>query len=133
MKLVLHTDGASRGNPGPAAFGVVLTDAQGQVVREFGQAIGKMTNNEAEYRGLLAGLDAALEKGGSELEVQLDSELLVLQLNGTYKIRAANLKPLFDQAKKKLKRFARVQIVHVPRAQNARADKLANQALDAKK
>ncbi len=133
IKLILHTDGASRGNPGPAAFGIVLNDAHGQVVEEFGQAIGKATNNEAEYRGLLAGLDAALAKGATELEIQLDSELLVSQLNGAYKIRAANLKPLFDEAKKKLKRFVRVQIIHVPRAQNARADKLANQALDAKK
>ncbi len=133
MKLILHTDGASRGNPGPAAFGVVLDDPHGQTIQEFGQAIGRATNNEAEYRGLLAGLDAALAQGANEIEIRLDSELLVSQLNGTYKIRAANLKPLYEEAKKKLKRFTRARIVHVPRAENARADKLANQALDAKK
>jgi ribonuclease HI len=130
MRLVLYADGASRGNPGPAAFGVVLTGARGRVVEEFGKTLGKMTSNEAEYHGLLAGLDAALGRGASELEVRLDSELLVSQLNGAYKVRATNLKPLFAEAQQKLKRFRRARIVHVPRALNSRADQLANQALD---
>ncbi len=130
-KLILHADGAARGNPGPAAFGVVLTDPRGHTILQLRKTIGKATNNEAEYRGLLAGLDAALENGATELEVRLDSELLVSQLNGQYKVRAANLKPLYAQAQQKLKRLARVHIVHVPRALNAKADRLANDALDA--
>jgi ribonuclease HI len=130
MKLILRTDGASRGNPGPAAIGVYLTNSRGQLVEEFGRTLGVATNNEAEYRGLLAGLEAALAHGAAELEIRLDSELLVAQLEGDYKIRAANLKPLHAQAKRKLKRFARVRIVHVPRSSNSRADALANRALD---
>jgi ribonuclease HI len=130
MKLILRADGASRGNPGPAAIGVLLTNSRGQVVEEFGKAIGRATNNEAEYRGLLAGLDAAIVRGATELDVHLDSELLVAQLEGLYKIRAANLKPLHAEAKRKLKRFSHVRINHVPRSSNSRADSLANRALD---
>jgi ribonuclease HI len=130
MKLILYTDGASRGNPGPAAFGVVLANTRRQVVAEYGRRLGIATNNEAEYRGLLAGMDTAVAKGATELEIRLDSELLVLQLEGDYRIRAANLKPLYAEAKKKLKCFKRVKIVHIPRSLNSRADKLANQALD---
>ena len=130
MKIVLYTDGAARGNPGPAAFGVVIADARGQVLQEFGQAIGPATNNEAEYRGLLAGLEAASQRDATDLEIRLDSELLVLQLNGVYKIRAANLKPLYERTKQRLTHFQRVKIVHVPRSLNSRADALANQALD---
>ena len=88
------------------------------------------TNNEAEYRGLLAGLDAALARGATELEIRLDSELLVAQLEGDYKIRAANLKPLHAEAKRKLKRFKQIRFVQVPRSSNSRADALANHALD---
>ncbi len=130
MKLILYTDGASRGNPGPSAFGVVLTSARGQVVDQFGEPIGFATNNEAEYRGLLRGLDAALAKGATELEIRLDSELLVAQLKGDYNIRAGNLRPLYMEAKKKLKRFNRAKVVHVPRSANSRADALASRALD---
>ena len=130
MNLILFTDGASRGNPGPAAYGVVLTDPQGQIVAEFGRAIGRATNNEAEYQGLLAGLDAATRFGATALDIRLDSELLVQQLNGEFKVRAPNLKPLLKEAQDKLRRFRRVQISHVPRAYNSRADRLANQALD---
>ncbi len=132
MRYILHTDGASRGNPGPAACGVVLTDAHGKVIYKIGRTLGEMTNNEAEYRALLAGLDIALAYHAADLEIRLDSELLVAQLNGDYKIRAANLKPLYQQAKKKLGRLPHVRVVHVPRAENALADSLANQALDAK-
>src|SRR5512135_2121727 len=102
MELILQTDGASRGNPGPAAIGVVLSNAQGRILYEFGRKLGIATNNEAEYRGLLAGLDAALAHGASQLEIRLDSELLVAQLEGDYRIRAANLKPLHAQVKKKI-------------------------------
>lgn len=131
MELILQTDGASRGNPGRAAFGVVLTDLKGHLVLEFGRTLGVATSNEAEYRGLLAGLDAALAFKPSLLEIRLDSLLVVQQLAGDYKIRAANLKPLLAQVKKKIKRFANVRIVHVPRSLNSRADALANRALNA--
>ncbi len=130
MKLILRTDGASRGTPGPAAIGVSLTDSRGRAVLDFGKALGQATNNEAEYRGLLVGLDAAIAHGATDLEIHLDSELLVAQLEGYYKLRAANLKPLYAEVKKKLKRFSRVQILHVPRSLNSRADSLANGALD---
>jgi ribonuclease HI len=130
MKMILHADGASRGNPGPAAFGVVLTNSRGQIVEEFGREIGTATNNEAEYRGLLSGLDAALGRGATELEVHLDSELLVAQLKGDYKIRAANLKPLHAEARRKLKHLARVRVVQIPRSSNSHADALANRALN---
>ncbi len=130
MGFVLYTDGASRGNPGPAAFGVVLVDATGRIVQEFGQALGKATNNEAEYRGLLAGLELARSHGTQELEIRLDSALLVAQLRGEYKIRAANLKPLYEQARKMLRRFSKIEISYVPRELNSRADALANRALD---
>lgn len=130
MKLILRADGASRGNPGPAAFGVILTNPRGQLVQEFGKVLGVATNNEAEYRGLLAGLDAALVHGATDLEILLDSELLVAQLSGEFKIRAPNLKPLYAEAKKKLKRFKHVRLEHVPRSLNSRADALANRALD---
>jgi ribonuclease HI len=130
MRLVLRTDGASRGNPGPSAIGVLLTSPRGQIVEQFGEVIGLATNNEAEYRGLLAGLDAAIAHGATEVDIRLDSELLVAQLEGDYKIRAANLRPLHAAARRKLKRFTRVRIDHVARSSNSRADSLANRALD---
>lgn len=130
MELILQADGASRGNPGNSAIGVVLTDLRGHIVLEFGRALGVATNNEAEYRGLIAGLDAALAFKPSKLEIRLDSELLVAQVTGDWKIRAANLRPLNAQVKKRLKRFVDVRIVHVPRSANSRADALANRALD---
>lgn len=130
MELILQTDGASRGNPGPAAFGVVLSDTQGRILQEFGRKVGVATNNEAEYRGLLVGLDVALAHKPSRLEIRLDSELLVGQLKGNYRIRAANLKPLNAKVKRKLKQLSQVHVVHVPRSWNSRADALANRALD---
>ncbi len=130
MNFILCTDGASRGNPGPAAIGVVLADDAGRTIEELGRTIGKATNNEAEYRALLAGLELARKHGAQELEIRLDSELLVAQLRGGYRIRAANLKPLFEEARKLLRAFKRVEVCHVPRWRNTRADALANRALD---
>lgn len=130
MKLILYTDGASRGNPGPAALGVVLRDTKGEIVREFGLELGRATNNEAEYHALLVGLKAALECRATELEIRSDSDLMVAQLRGDYKIRASNLKPLFQRAKREFKRFKRIEIVHVFRESNRRADWLANRALN---
>jgi len=128
MKIILYTDGAARGNPGPAAIGVVLTDASGKEIVALGEAIGRTTNNEAEYRALLRGLERA--KHAEELEIRTDSELMARQLNGAYRVRAANLKPLHDQARRALARFQRVTIDIIPRELNRRADALANEALD---
>lgn len=129
-KLILFTDGAARGNPGPAAIGVVLTDEQRNEIEAFGEVIGLATNNEAEYRALLRGLERARQYSDT-IEVRTDSELLARQLNGAYKVRAANLQPLHAQAQRALRQFTRATIAIIPRALNRRADALANAALDA--
>ena len=129
---VLYCDGAARGNPGPAAIGGVLF-APGRVepVVAISEAIGRATNNEAEYRALLAGLQAALEAGVTRLLVRLDSELLVNQMNGSYRVKAPGLKPLHAQVATLLGRFTSVVFEQVPRERNSIADELANAALDA--
>lgn len=129
--LVLHVDGGARGNPGPAAIGIVISAADGSVVEELGEPIGHATNNVAEYRALLRGLERALELGASELEIIGDSELIARQVSGVYKVKHPAMKPLYDQAVAALNRFDRWRIRTVPRAQNARADALVNAALDA--
>jgi dinuclear metal center YbgI/SA1388 family protein len=126
----LRVDGGSRGNPGPGAIGVVLEDADGRVLETVSRAIGVCTNNVAEYRALLAGLEIALVAGTEELEVMADSELLVRQLRGEYKVKNAGLKPLYEEAQGWLRRFRRVSIRHVRREENAEADRLVNKALD---
>ncbi len=130
MRFVLYTDGAARGNPGPAAIGVVLADAHGREIAAEGQVISETTNNVAEYRALLYGLELAAHHGATDLDIRMDSLLLAEQLLGHYKVRAANLKPLFVQAQKALARFSKVEIRHIPRTLNYRADGLANAALD---
>jgi ribonuclease HI len=129
-KLRLRVDGGSRGNPGPGAVGVVLEDLDGNIVEEFGRTIGVCTNNVAEYRALLAGLELAATIGVDELEVLADSELLVKQVRGEYKVKSEGLKPLHEEARQRLRAFKRVAIRHVPRAQNAEADRMVNKALD---
>ena len=131
MKARLSTDGGSRGNPGPAAYGYVLEAEDGTVLDARGEAIGTATNNVAEYRGLLAGLASALERGVDEVEVVSDSELLVKQMRGEYKIRNDALRVLADEAKRWGRRLDRVDYVHVRRAHNELADRLVNEALDA--
>lgn len=128
---VLHCDGAARGNPGPAAIGAVLF-APGRVepVAAISERIGRATNNEAEYRALIAGLQTALEAGVARLLVRLDSELLVHQMTGTYRVKAPGLKPLHREAETLVRRFASVAFEQVPRERNALADELANAALD---
>ncbi len=128
-RVILCTDGAARGNPGPAAIGVVLADAKGNILQELGETIGRTTNNEAEYRALLRGLALAAERS-DEIEVRTDSELMARQLKGSYRVKAAHLKPLHEQAQRALARFKRATIVIVPRELNRRADALANAALD---
>lgn len=128
-KIILFTDGAARGNPGPAAIGIVLADANGGIIEDFGEPIGNATNNEAEYRALLRGLECAA-RHTTDIEIRTDSELLARQLKGVYRVRAANLQPLHAQAISAFKRFRRATIAIIPRALNQRADALANQALD---
>ncbi len=127
---VMRCDGASRGNPGPAAIGVVISDASGAVVDSFGRVIGTATNNVAEYRAVAAGLEAARRLGLEALELRLDSELVVRQLNGQYKVRHPALVDLKDDVDRLLAAFRSVRILHVPREENREADRLANEALD---
>lgn len=127
--MVLFCDGASRGNPGPASYGFVLIE-NGEVVVQEGRKIGQHTNNVAEYQGLIQGVKKALSMGVTELTVKCDSELMVRQLNGQYKVKAAHLIPLFKEAREALGRFKKVVVQHVRREENSLADALANQALD---
>lgn len=129
-RLVLHVDGGARGNPGPAAIGVVVDDADGVRVEELAERIGQATNNVAEYRALLRGLERATELGARELEVINDSELVAKQLNRVYKVKHPAMRPLFEEANERLRAFERWSIRSVPRAQNAEADALVNAALD---
>ena len=127
----LYTDGGARGNPGPAGIGARLLDASGDVVEELADSIGTATNNVAEYQALLAGLELALDHDVQRLDVFLDSELVVRQVNGQYKVKDAGLKPLHAQACLLLSRFHEVDVRHVRREQNAEADALVNKAIDA--
>jgi len=127
----LYTDGGARGNPGPAGIGARLLTASGDVVEELADFIGTATNNVAEYQALLAGLELALDRGVERLDVFLDSELVVRQVNGKYKVKDAGLKPLHVQACLLLGRFHEVDVKHVRREQNAEADRLVNEAIDA--
>lgn len=127
---VAYIDGASRGNPGAAAYAVVVKAPGGKTEFEIGKYFGRSTNNVAEYYGLIAALDAAQSRGIQRLLVRSDSELLVRQMQGRYKVKSADLKPLHERAQKMARGFAYFSIEHVPREQNAEADALANRALD---
>ncbi len=129
-KLVLHVDGGARGNPGPAAIGIVVSDPDGTRVASFSDRIGETTNNVAEYRALLRGLELAAEYGAREVHVINDSELVARQLTGVYKVKHAAMQELHRQATALLQRFDAWSIESVPRAQNAEADLLVNEALD---
>ena len=132
MKLVLHVDGGARGNPGPAAIGVVVSGADGEVLDEIAEPIGVATNNVAEYRAVLRGVQRASELGARELELVGDSELIARQLMGVYKVKHPAMRELHTQALAALREFDRWSIRTVPRDQNAGADALVNQALDAR-
>jgi len=124
-------DGGSRGNPGPAAAGVVIFEADsGIVLYQAGYFLGRATNNIAEYSALVAGLQAALELQAEQIEVLSDSELMVRQMNGEYRVRNAGLKPLYEQAKTLARKFREFTITHVSRRQNKQADRLVNKALN---
>ncbi len=129
--VVINADGGSRGNPGPAGYGAVVFDAAGTVLAERSAALGVTTNNVAEYSGLIAGLQAALELGATRVTARLDSKLVVEQMSGRWKIKNSDLQTLAAAAQDLLRRFDRVDFEWVPRAQNAHADRLANEAMDA--
>jgi ribonuclease HI len=131
VKVVLHVDGGARGNPGPAAIGVVVSSPEGEVLDEVAERIGVATNNVAEYRAVLRGLERASALGAREVEIVGDSELVAKQLTGAYKVKHPAMRPLYDEAIAALRGFDGWRIHSVPRAQNARADELVNQALDA--
>jgi ribonuclease HI len=131
LKLVVNVDGGARGNPGPAAIGVVVSEPDGTVIDEVAERIGVATNNVAEYRAVLKGIERAQALGAGELELIGDSELVARQLTGAYKVKHPSMKPLHAEALAALSGFDRWQIRTVPRAQNARADALVNAALDA--
>jgi ribonuclease HI len=129
-RLVVNVDGGARGNPGPAAIGAVVRGGGGEVLEEVGEKIGEATNNVAEYKALLRGIELAAAHGGTDLELIGDSELVVRQVEGRYKVKNAGIKPLHQEVKRALRDFDSWSIRHVRRAENADADRLVNEALD---
>ena len=128
--VTANIDGGARGNPGPAAYGFVLRDAGGATLVAAGKTVGRATNNVAEYYGLIAALDAARERGVARLRVESDSELLVRQMEGRYRVKSPDLRPLHERAVKLSRAFEHFEIAHVPREKNRDADRLVNEALD---
>jgi ribonuclease HI len=129
-RVTVNVDGGARGNPGPAAIGVVLRDGDGEVLERVGEKIGEATNNVAEYRALLRGIELAKAHGAGDLELIGDSELVVRQVEGRYKVKNAGMRELYDEAVRALRDFDSWSIRHVRRAENADADRLVNEALD---
>ncbi len=129
-RLIVHVDGGARGNPGPAAIGVVVSAPDGAVLDQVAERIGVATNNVAEYRAVLRGVELAAGRGAREVQLVNDSELVARQLTGTYKVKHPAMKPLYEQAMSALRGFDRWGIRSVPRAENAAADALVNRALD---
>jgi ribonuclease HI len=128
--ITAFCDGGSRGNPGPAGYGVYIEGPDGEKLAELSEYLGKTTNNVAEYSGLLAAVDYALREGRPRLRVVSDSELMVKQIKGQYKVNSADLRPLYDEAKRRIARLETFRIEHVLRGKNQRADRLANLAMD---
>jgi probable phosphoglycerate mutase len=129
-KVIMEADGGSRGNPGPAGYGAVVLDASGEVLVDRKGFLGVTTNNVAEYSGLIAGLTAARELGALAVDVRMDSKLVVEQMNGNWKVKHPNLRPLAAEAAALVRDFDTVTFTWIPRAQNTRADALANEAMD---
>lgn len=129
-EIVAYTDGGARGNPGPAAYGVFIQSADGRPVAQLHKYLGKATNNEAEYQGLLAALEYALEHNVHSLRVFSDSELLVRQILKQYKVKSGGLRPLYERAQEMIGRLGSFKIAHVRREQNREADRLVNEAID---
>ena len=130
MKLIVYTDGGARGNPGPGAIGVVVKNKGGKVVKEIGKFIGKVTNNEAEYKAVIEGLKACGDTGAKEMEFYIDSLLVVNQLNGDFKVKDKKIKTFWTEAKLLEKNFKEVLYIHIPRTKNFLADKIVNDVLD---
>jgi len=128
-RLVINVDGLSKGNPGPSAIGVVIRDAQGRLVDSISNRIGMATNNQAEYRALIAALERAIELNAKEIHLESDSELLVRQVNGRYRVKNPTLRSLYQKVLQLRNKLDCLTIVHIPRQQNAEADKLANWAI----
>lgn len=128
--ILANIDGGARGNPGPAAYGVVVRNAQGEVIKEWGEYLGIQTNNVAEYSGLLAALDYAVREGHASVKVLSDSELMVRQMLGEYKVKNPALKELYGRARALVRKLQHFAIEHVLRERNREADRLVNQVLD---
>jgi len=128
-KVTIFTDGASKNNPGPSAIGAVIKDQQGQTIARISQGIGHSTNNQAEYKAIIAALEEAIRLGARQVNLNSDSELVVRQLKGKYRVKKAALKPLYQQVKQLQSRLESFTINHIPRQQNREADNLANAAL----
>jgi len=129
-KLLLYTDGGSRGNPGPSGIGVIILDSKKKKIKELCRYIGETTNNIAEYSALVHGLEEAAALGPDEIVIHTDSELLVKQLGGEYRVKDENIKPLFEKALNILKTFGSFEIKHIEREKNKEADKLVNKAIN---
>lgn len=129
-KIHIYADGGSRGNPGPSGIGVILFDDDGNIIEQLAEFIGKTTNNQAEYQALIMGLQEALGCGASEVIVHLDSQLLVSQLTGEYRVKNENIKKLFILTQNLVKKFEKVKFIKIPRSENFEADKLVNQAIN---
>jgi len=133
VRARLYFDGASRGNPGEAGTGFLILDSRGKELERGGRYLGQATNNVAEYSALIDGLSRALELGVDDIEIFSDSELVVLQLKGEYRVKSPKLKPLHEKATSLLSRFSSFKIIHVGRENNREADRLANEAIDFRK
>ena len=129
-RVVIFTDGAAEPNPGPAAIGATIKDEQGRLITTISQPIGRATNNQAEYRAIIAALEKAIRLGAKRVELKSDSELVVKQINGEYRVKKAALKPLYQQVKQLQGLLENFTITHILRQQNIEADNLANTALD---
>jgi ribonuclease HI len=128
-RLIVYTDGASSGNPGPASIGAVIKDGRGRVIGRISRHIGYATNNQAEYRAIIAALEEATRLGAEEVDIKSDSELVVKQLKGRYRVKKASLRPLYQEVVQLAISLKAFSIAHIPREQNREADRLANQAL----
>ncbi len=128
-KVIIHSDGVSRGNPGPAAIGAIIRGERGRLLASISQPIGRATNNQAEYRAIIAALEQALALGARQVELNSDSELVVRQIKGQYRVRKEALRPLYQRVKELQSRLEGFTVRHIPRQQNREADKLANAAL----
>ena len=129
-RVVIFTDGVAEPNPGPAAIGATIKDGQGRLIASISQPIGHATNNQAEYRAIIAALESAITLGAGQVDMRSDSELVVRQINGRYRVKNAALKPLYQKVKRLQSRFEGFTITHIPRQQNREADSLAGKALE---